>query len=152
MAANMCSRSSSRGPPTRRRILVVDDHPLVRRGLTALIDSEPDFTVCGEAASCRAGLEAIAALGPDLVIADLSLGDGEGLELIRQSRTRVGSVPILVLTMHDGPLHAKRALRAGASGYVSKQELSETLLIAMRRVLDGEEYVSPKIREALEAS
>jgi DNA-binding NarL/FixJ family response regulator len=148
----MCSRSSSRGSPTQRRILIVDDHPLVRRGLTALIDSDPNLTVCGEAAGYRAGLEAIAALGPDLVIADLSLGDGDGLELVRQSRARVSSVPILVLTMHDGPLHAKRALRAGASGYVTKQELSETLLIAMRCVLDGEEYVSPKIREALEAS
>lgn len=148
----MCSTSSSRGPPTQRRILIVDDHPLVRRGLTALIESEPDLTVCGEAAGYPTGLDAIAALGPDLVIADLSLGDGDGLELIRRSRERLGSVPILVLTMHDGPLHVKRALRAGASGYVTKQELSETLLIAMRCVLDGEEYVSPRIREAFEAS
>ena len=148
----MSSRSSSRGQPAQRRILIVDDHPLVRRGLTALIESEPDLTVCGEAAGCRAGLDAIAALGPDLVIADLSLGDGEGLELVRQSRARGGSGPILVLTMHDGPLHARRALRAGASGYVTKQELSETLLIAMRCVLEGEEYVSPRIREAFQAS
>jgi len=151
----MWDKSSSGGSPAQRRILIVDDHPLVRRGLAALIDSEPDLTVCAAAAGHREGLEAVALSRPDLVVADLSLADGagcDGLALVEEIRSNHEELPILVLTMHDAPQYARQAFRVGASGYVTKQEMSETLLVAMRSVLDGEKYVSPMIRRALDAS
>ncbi len=147
----MRSKGFSPGPPAKRRILIVDDHPLVRRGLTALIDNEPDLMVSGAAATHREGLAAIASSRPDLVITDLSLDSGDGLDMVKEIRLTDGGLPVLVLTMHDAPIHARRALRAGASGYVTKQEGSETLLIAVRCVLGGEEYVSPKVRTGLDA-
>ena len=140
----MRSKNTARAIPAKRRILIVDDHPLVRHGLSALIDNEPDLTVCAEAATERAGLDAIAASQPDLVIADLSLKNGDGLEMVKEIRLRHKHLPVLVLSMHDTPLYAERAFQAGASGYVTKQEMSETVLIAIRRVLDGEKYLSAK--------
>ena len=140
----------AREPAVERRILIVDDHPLVRRGLAALIANEPDLTVCAEAATHRAGLEAIASSRPDLVIADLSLADGDGLEMVGDIRAGHGDLPVLVLSMHDAPVYLQQAFRAGANGYVTKQEMSETVLIAIRRVLGGWRYVSPKMR-AVEA-
>ena len=130
-------------PPVKRRILIVDNHPLVRRGLKTLIDAEPDLTVCAEAANPRDGLGAIAESRPDLVIADLSLGPGNGLELPRAIRSRHAGVRVLVLTMHDMPRRVRRAFAAGADGHVSKQEMTETLLMAMRSVLRGETYGAP---------
>jgi DNA-binding NarL/FixJ family response regulator len=147
-------REKSPSPPTpaRRRILIVDDHPLVRRGLTALINAEPDLTVCAEAATQRAGIEAIASSRPDLVIADLSLHDGDGLDLVREIRASHDPLPVLVLTMYDAPIHARRAFTAGASGYVTKQELTGTLLLAIRCVLRGEKYVSPGLSAGLDTA
>jgi len=151
----MCSKSPSRNTPAERRILIVDDHPLVRRGLTALIESEPDLTVCAEAGTHQAGLEAIASSRPDLVIADLSSADGagsDGLGLVKDARSRYEDLAVLVLTRHAAPVYAERAFRAGASGYVTKREMTETLLVAIRSVLDGEKYVSPKIRAGLDTT
>jgi DNA-binding NarL/FixJ family response regulator len=136
-------------PPARRRILVVDDHLLVRRGLTALIDNEPDLVVCAAAATRREGLAAIATFHPDLVIADLSLGDDDGLAMVHDIRAGDSALPVLVLTIHDARASVEQAFRAGASGYVGKQEMSESLLVAIRSLLRGETYVSPKIRTAL---
>jgi DNA-binding NarL/FixJ family response regulator len=136
----------------KRRILIVDDHPLVRRGLTALIDHEPDLTVCAEAATLREGIEAIEASRPDLVIADLSLGIDDGLAMVEEVHSGHEDLPVLVLTMHDGPVYARRALAAGARGYVTKQEMIETLLVAIRCVLDGDEFVSPDLRAELGGS
>ena len=138
--------------PGKRRILIVDDHPLVRLGLTALIDNEPDLTVCASAANHRAGLEAIASSQPDLVIADLSLGIDDGLAMVEEIRSGHEDLPVLVLTMHDAPLYARRAFRAGALGYVSKKEMTETLLIAIWCVLRGERFVSPEIRAGLDTA
>ena len=130
--------------PVKRRILIVDDHPLVRHGLSALIDNEPDLTVCAQAATQREGLDAIASARPDLVIADPSLKNGDGLEMVKEIRLRHQKLPVLVLSMHDAPLYAERAFKAGASGYVTKEEMSETVLLAIRCILDGEKYLSPK--------
>ena len=146
----MLGKSSSQGPPRKRRILIVDDRPLIRRGLTALIGNEPDLTVCAEAATHREALAAISAARPDLVITDLALGDDDGLALVQDIRSGHQDLPVLVLTLHDEPGYARRALRAGARGYVTKQEISEILLTAIRRVLDGETFVSPKIRAGLD--
>lgn len=148
----LVSKGLSSRPPGRRRILIVDDHPLIRRGLTALIDSEPDLVVCAEAATPQAGFDAIAAARPDLVITDLSMGDGvdAGLSLVNNIRSGYANLPVLVLTIHDAPHYARSAFSAGANGFVSKQELSETLLIAIRSVLKGEQYLSPKIESGLD--
>ncbi len=146
----MCGKSSPRKTPAKIRILIVDDQPLIRRGLASLIDNNPDLIICAAAGTCQAGLEAIASSGPDLVIAGLSLKAEDGLEMIKAIRRRYSHVPVLVHSMHVAPLYAQRALQAGASGYVTKQETSETLLIAIRRLLDGEKYVSPKIQARLD--
>ncbi len=135
----------------KRRVLIVDNHPLVRRGLTALIDQEPDLTVCAAVAGHGAALQAIADLSPDLVIVDQVLEDGNGLGLIKDIRLSRKNIPVVMYTMHEAPAHARRAMKAGASGYVTKGETSESLLLGIRRVLDGEKYVSEKIMGALES-
>ncbi len=144
----MDDKSFSPTPPARRRILIVDDHPLLRRGLAALIKSEPDLTICAEATTQRGGLEAVASSRPDLVITDLSLADGDGLALVKEIRLAQEYLPVLVLTLYDAPAYAERAFQAGANGYVTKEEMDETLLLAVRRVLAGEKYVSPKLQAA----
>ncbi|MGB6449302.1 MAG: response regulator transcription factor [Steroidobacteraceae bacterium] len=133
-------------PPRRagaaRRVLIVDDHPIVRQGLRRMIDPEPDLLVCGEAQSEREARAAIRALDPDAVIVDISLVQGDGLELVRDVHAQRPDLPMLVLSMHDEAIYAGRLLAAGASGYIMKHAASEQLLIALRRVLDGETYVS----------
>ena len=146
----MQSQSTASEAPARRRILIVDNHALVRRGLTALIDNEADLTVCAAVATQQAGLEAIASCRPDLVITDLMFDKEDGLGLVRDICVSHEDLPVLVLTMHDAPTHARRAFRAGARGYVSKLELGETLLVAIRCVLGGEKFVSPKFRDGLD--
>jgi DNA-binding NarL/FixJ family response regulator len=140
---------SPRGTAAKRRILIVDDHLLVRRGLTALIDNEPDLTVCAATATQRAALAAIASSRPDLVIVDLSLGEDDGLVLLQDIRSLHGDLPVLVLTLHDAPVYAQQAFRAGADGFVTKQEMGETVLLAIRSVLKGEKYMSAEIRATL---
>jgi len=132
-------------PLVKRRVLIIDDHPLMRRGLTALINNEPDLEVCADADGPRAGLEAIASSQPDLVITDLSMGDGGGFSLLEDIRSGNKDLPILILSKHDGRNHVRRALSAGANGYVSKPEMGEVLLDAIRSVLGGETYLSPKV-------
>lgn len=138
---------SPQRPPTERRVLIVDGHPLVRRGLAALIDAEPDLTVCARAAGHREALAAIASSRPDLVIAELTFGDGaggDGVDLVREIRFAHGELPVLVLSGHEAPVYAERAFRAGAGGYVSKRDSGATLLVAIRAVLDGERFLSPE--------
>lgn len=138
----MKPRPPSPPEPPKQRILLVDDHALLRRGLAMLIGTEPDLVVWAEAASCQAALEVLASAQPELVIADLSLKDGDGLELIKDLKRRYPKLPVLVLSMHEETTYAERALRAGASGYVTKQEMDDTVLVAIRRVLAGEVYIS----------
>jgi CheY-like chemotaxis protein len=144
-AALVMSRKRTAQLAPAKRILIIDDHPLVRRGLTALIDAEPDLIVCAQAANQEDGLRAIAATRPDLAVVDLSLGDGGGLDLIREIRSCYGGLRVLVVTMHLAPLYARRTFAAGASGYVIKSEMTKTLLMAIRSVLRGETYGAPAI-------
>ncbi len=125
-----------------RRVLIVDDHPIVRQGLRRMIDPEPDLVVCGEAQSEREARAAIRELDPDAVIVDISLVQGDGLELVRDVHAQRPDLPMLVLSMHDEAIYAGRLLSAGASGYIMKHAASEQLLSALRRVLNGETYVS----------
>jgi len=137
--------------PAKKTILLVDDHPVLRRGLASLIESEPDLAVCGEAATCRAALEAIRDSRPDLVTVDLELDGSDGLDLVKDMKTHHPEIPALVLSMHDETVYAERSLRAGARGYITKQQLDDTVLVAIRRLLEGETYMSDKLEARLAA-
>jgi DNA-binding NarL/FixJ family response regulator len=130
---------------TRHRVFLVDDHPIVRQGLTLLINQEPDLVVCGEAEEAAAVPGALLTLQPDVVILDISLNGPDGLDVLKLIRTTDDDLPILVLSMHDESVYAERALRAGANGYIMKQEATEKVLDAIRRILRHEVYVSDRI-------
>src|ERR1051326_2464159 len=140
--ARLTNKNPRPNPPGSKRILIVDDHPLFRKGLTQLIDSEGAFAVCGEAGNASEAMEAIRKLSPDLVIVDLSLPGANGIELIKNIRAEFPKLPILVLSMHDESLYAIRALKAGAQGYVMKQEALENVITAIGEVLAGRPYLS----------
>lgn len=135
--------------PRRTRILVVEDHPIVRLGIRQLLTAEPDLAVCGEADSVGTGMRLVTSTGPDLVILDLSLSEGNGLDLIRSLRTTAPALPILVLSMHDEALFAERVLRAGARGYIMKREAITGLVGAIRQVLAGRIHVSEGAAQAV---
>ncbi|MGI9332313.1 MAG: response regulator [Gammaproteobacteria bacterium] len=143
----MPARQAEKNNQAKKTILIVEDHPLVRLGLTSLIEAEPDLVVCGEVGTCEAAHEAIRASAPDLVIVDLVLDGCNGLDLVKTMHAHYPEIPALVLSMHDEAVYAERALRAGARGYVTKKQFDETVLLAIRRVLSGETYLS----QALEA-
>ena len=138
-----------KAPIAAIRILVVEDHPLVRQGLAQLLNGEPGFTVVGEADSAREALTVLAKIKPDLAIIDVALKGGDGLELTKNIVARWPNLPILVLSMHDEALLAERALRSGARGYLMKQEATEKLIAALHRILDGGIYVSEKVGEEM---
>jgi len=140
------TRAAARKPradsPAAKRIVLVDDHPLFCKGLEELLASDGSFVVCGEAANAAAAMDAIRRLAPDLAIVDLSLPGANGIELIKNIRAEFAKLPVLVLSMHDESLYAVRALRAGANGYVMKQEALENVTIAIGEVLAGRPYLS----------
>jgi DNA-binding NarL/FixJ family response regulator len=127
------------------RIFIVDDHPVVRQGLALLINREADLAVCGDAEEAQSALQKIESLKPHLVVVDISLSGPDGLELLKSIRMRDPNLPVLILSMLDELLYAERALRAGASGYIMKQEATEKVLVAIRRILGGEIYVSDRM-------
>src|SRR5271155_1350415 len=129
----------------KKRILVVDDHPIVRQGLALLINREPDLVVCGEAEEATGAMHVLASARPDLLIVDISLNGPDGLDLLKNIRTTHPTLPVLILSMHDESIYAERALRAGANGYIMKQEATEKVLVAVRRILNREIYVSERI-------
>jgi DNA-binding NarL/FixJ family response regulator len=131
--------------PAKKRILLVDDHPIMRQGLAQLINHEPDLSVCGEAESAKTVMEMIERLDPDLLILDISLPDKNGIEVIKDIQARGWKLPILVVSMHDESLYAERVLRVGGRGYVMKQEGGKKLVDAVRHVLLGKVYVSDSI-------
>ncbi len=137
--------ASAAGKRRVRRVLIVDDHPIVRQGLRRIMDNEEDLSVCGEAETVRDARVAIKELSPDVMIADISLKQGDGIELVRDVRAHHPHLPILVLSMHDETIYAERMLAAGANGYIMKQAASDQFLIALRRVLDGGIYVSEAV-------
>jgi len=129
----------------RARILLVDDHPLVRERLAEIINREADLIVSGEAEDRQEALDAILAKPPDLVIIDLTLKNSDGLELIKDIRTRWPRMRMLVVSMHDESLYAERVIRAGAMGYITKQEATRKILVAIRRILAGDLYLNERI-------
>ncbi len=133
----------------KTRVFLVDDHPIVRRGFQLLIGLEPDLMVCGEADSGPAALERILAVKPDVAIVDLSLKASSGLELIKQLRAQGLALKLLVFTMREEGIYAERALRAGADGYITKEEGTEKAIAAIRLLMEGKRYVSDKLAEKM---
>jgi|SRR6202049_2084273 len=129
----------------KKRILVVDDHPIIRQGLALMLNREADLVVCGEAEDATGAMLVMASARPDVLIVDISLNGPDGLDLLKNIRTTHPALPVLILSMHDESIYAERALRAGANGYIMKQEATEKVLVAIRRILNGEIYVSERI-------
>ena len=140
-------RSTNKNPecdePDAKRIVIVDDHPLFRKGLEQIIHSDGSFAVCGEAGNAAEAMDVIRKLNPDMAIVDLSLPGANGIELIKNIRAEFARLPILVLSMHDESLYALRSLRAGADGYVMKHEAMANVIHAIREVFSGHPYLSP---------
>jgi len=132
-------------PAGKSRILIVDDHPLFREGMQQMIERTGSLTVCGEAANPAAALKAVAQLEPDLVLVDISLEGGDGIDLIKNLKEKYEHLPILVISMHNESLYAERALRAGALGYVMKNEPARTVKAAILKVLGGDIFLSDKM-------
>jgi DNA-binding NarL/FixJ family response regulator len=128
--------------PAKKKVFLVDDHPIMRQGLAQLINHEPDLQVVGDADDAQSALEGIIALKPDLAIIDISLPGKNGLDLIKEIRSHMKNVALLVHSMHDESLYVERVLRAGAQGYIMKQEGARRVIDAVRKVLSGEIYVS----------
>jgi DNA-binding NarL/FixJ family response regulator len=139
----------SSDPPRRTRIVVVDDHPIVRLGIRQMLAAEDDLEVCGEAASADAAKQVIESTSADLAIVDLSLEQGTGLDVIRALRESAPRLPVLVLSMHDEALFAERVLRAGARGYIMKREAVTGLVGAIRQLLSGRIYLSDLMAQAV---
>ena len=133
----------------KKTVFIVDDHPLLRQGLALLVNREDDLTVCGEAEEAQTAMKEIAARRPDILIADISLNGPDGLELLKSLRALYPSLPVLILSMHDESIYAERALRARANGYIMKQEATEKVLVAVRRILGGDIYLSDRMSNKL---
>jgi len=129
----------------------VDDHPLFREGMRQMIDRHPPWKVCGEAANLAAAMKAVAELEPDLVLVDISLEGGDGIDLIKNLKAKYEALPILVISMHNESLYAERAMRAGALGYVMKNEPARTVKAAIFKVLGGDIFLSEKMSASIVA-
>jgi DNA-binding NarL/FixJ family response regulator len=129
----------------KKTVLVVDDHPLMRQGLSLLINQQQDMEVCAEAEEALAAMQAIVLHKPDIMILDISLNGPDGLDLLKNIRSTYPDLPVLILSMHDEALYAERALRARANGYIMKQEATDKVLVALRRILNGEVYLSDQM-------
>lgn len=149
----MARKNSNPAPTTnatvRRKILLADDHPMMRAGLAQLIERQPDMSVCAEAGSPAEVFSLLPKARPDLVLTDLTMPGRSGIEFIKDLAALQPDLPILVVSMHDETVYAERCLRAGARGYIMKESGSENLLVALRRVLDGQTYVSPAMSERI---
>ena len=147
--AKSAKAKAAKVEPRPVRVLVVDDHPIVREGLARIIRNEPRLSVCGEAETARETLQAAEALKPDMVVLDLMLKDSNGLEVIKDLQVRHPKLPVLVLSMHEEAVYAERALKAGARGYLMKDQARAKIAEAIRRVIDGEVYLSPVMSQAV---
>jgi DNA-binding NarL/FixJ family response regulator len=143
------SNSNESAEKRAARVLIVDDHPAVREALTIRLSREPDLEVCGEAADVTGAIQVFDAANPDVAVIDISLKGGDGIDLIKRIKARNDSVRILVWSMYSESLCAERALRAGALGYINKEQATDQIIVAIRRVLDGKVYLSDAMAEKL---
>lgn len=137
----------NRKPKTK--VLLVDDHPILRAGLGRLINHEADMMICGEAEDGATAFDLVGTLNPDIAVIDISLKGSNGIELVKNLKARYPELPTLVLSMHDESLYAERALRAGSLGYIMKEEAIEQVLVAIRKVLQGEIFLSEKMKSKM---
>jgi len=135
--------------PPKLKVLLVDDHPITRQGMKALVNQQPNLEVCGEADNAAYAIELVSKLQPDLAIVDIALKTTNGIELTKNIKVQAPNLPVLIVSMHDEGLYAERALRAGAMGYLMKQEAGEKIIQAIQRLLQGEIYLSDKIKEKM---
>ena len=147
MAETAKSQSVTRA--RKKAVFIVDDHPLLRQGLALLVNRERDLTVCGEAEEAQTAMREITLKKPDILIADISLNGPDGLDLLKNLRMLYPNLPVLILSMHDESIYAERALRARANGYIMKQEATEKVLVAVRRILSGDIYLSDRMANKL---
>lgn len=145
----VCAERQNVSNDNRRKVLIVDDHPLVREGLTDLINKEKDIVVCGWAKDIPQTIKAIEKLKPDVVTVDISLEKASGLDLMKDIKARFPGLPILALSMHQESIFAERSIRAGAKGYITKQEATKKVITAIRKVLEGRLYLSETMKEKL---
>jgi DNA-binding NarL/FixJ family response regulator len=149
VSAPVATSAGPRPGPRKRRVYLVEDHPVFREGLSQLINEESDLEVCGEAGDLESALRNVPTAAPDITLVDLLLGEADGLDLVRALKQSLPNMPTLVLSMYKESLYAERSLRAGARGYVTKQAPTETVLTAIRRVLSGSIYVSDSMATRL---
>jgi len=142
--------ATNKGSENRKRVVLVDDHPVLRKGLARLIDSKEGFVVCGEASSAIEAMALIRELKPHLAIVDIGLPGASGIELTKSIRAEFPDMPVLILSMHEDALYATRALRAGATGYIVKQDAIDNIASALQETLNGRRYLSPGIIEQLQ--
>ena len=142
--------NSNGATPAPRRVLIVDDHPVVRQGIKLMIEAEPDLTICGEAQTEQQARKMVRELKPDALLVDLSLSEGDGFNVVRDVNAHFPETRVLVLSMHDEAIYAERLLAEGASGYIMKQAATEQLVTALRTVLRGERFVSESLKRSLE--
>ena len=142
--------SAKQAQPNKKRILLVDDHPILRKGLVRLIDSKDEFVVCGEASTAADAMALIRELEPHLAIVDIGLPGASGIELTKTIRAEFQKLPVLILSMHEEAFYATRALRAGAMGYIVKQDAIDNIAEALREALNGRCYLSPVIAAQLQ--
>jgi DNA-binding NarL/FixJ family response regulator len=145
----LSSGSEQNSGASKKSVLVIDDHPLLRQGLAMLINQQTDMRVSGEAEDLRAAMQCVVQAKPDVVVLDISLKGPDGLEILKTIRTTHPELPVLILSMHDEAIYAERALRARANGYIMKQEATEKVLEAIRRILDGEVYLSDSMSKKM---
>jgi DNA-binding NarL/FixJ family response regulator len=143
------TKSQSVTRARKKTVFIVDDHPLLRQGLALLVNRERDLVVCGEAEEAQTAMSEIALKKPDILIADISLNGPDGLDLLKSLRMLYPNLPVLILSMHDESIYAERALRARANGYIMKQEATEKVLVAVRRILGGDIYLSDRMANKL---
>ena len=148
-ANSAASKAPTNGKDSRHRVIIIDDHPLLRRGMVALLSDQPDLHVCGEAENAKAALQVMRDLVPDVALVDINLPGANGLELIKLMLAEQPKLRILVVSMHDESLYALRSLRAGAKGYLMKAEAIDQIVAAVRRVAEGNIYVTPRFSERL---
>ena len=142
-------QESSGRESAKSRVFIVDDHTMFREGLRQLIEHDPALTVCGDAADAETAMQELRHLNPDVVIVDITLADSSGLDLVKNIRSEQEDLPVLVVSMHEESLYAERALRAGAMGYVMKNEPARTVTAAIHSVLRGEMYLSQKMSSSV---
>jgi DNA-binding NarL/FixJ family response regulator len=149
MKASSARNQHNRDAGHQRRVLLVEDHPIFRKGIAMLLQHEPDLVICGEAETVGQALELVRQIQPDIVLADITLKDTNGIELVKSLKSLHPEIPVLVLSMHEESLYAERALRAGARGYMMKQAPPDQVVAAIRQVLRGELYLSASTHHRL---